>query len=59
MTATLLSLLTFLSTALGGLFALQRRNHLYVIMGFSAGILVAAALLDLFVEAFELVSESG
>jgi len=59
MTPAILSLLTFCSTALGGLFALRRRKQLYVVMGFSAGILIAAALLDLLADAFELVSESG
>jgi len=58
-TALVLSFLTFFSTALGGLFALHRRNQLYLVMGFSAGLLVAAALLDLLSDAFELVSESG
>ena len=53
MTALLLSVLTFFSTALGGLFALRRRNQLYLVMGFSAGVLVAAALLDLLPEALE------
>src|SRR6185369_10065627 len=53
MTALALSVLTFFSTALGGLFALRRRNQLYLVMGFSAGVLVAAALLDLLPEALE------
>jgi zinc transporter ZupT len=59
MTAIMLSGLTFFSTALGGLFALHRRNHLYLVMGFSAGILVAAALLDLLPDAFEVIKQSG
>jgi hypothetical protein len=37
MTAVVLLLLTFISTALGGLFALHRRGQLYLVMGFSAG----------------------
>jgi zinc transporter ZupT len=53
MTALILSVLTFFSTALGGLFALRRRKQLYLVMGFSAGVLVAAALLDLLPEALE------
>jgi ZIP family zinc transporter len=59
MTALILSILTFFSTALGGLFALRRRRQLYLVMGFSAGVLVAAALLDLLPAAFEAVKESG
>ena len=58
MTAAVLSLVTFFSTALGGLFALRRRHQLYVVMGCSAGILIAAALLDLLSDAFELVHAS-
>ena len=51
MTALLLSVLTFFSTG-GWAFAL-RGNQLYLVMGFSAGVLVAAALLDLLPEALE------
>ena len=58
MTAILLAAVTFFSTALGGLFALRWRKQLYLVMGFSAGILVAAALLDLLPDAFEIVVES-
>jgi zinc transporter ZupT len=53
MTALLLSVLTFFSTAAGGLFALRRRHQLYLVMGFSAGALIAAALVDLLPEALE------
>src|SRR5579862_4277775 len=59
MTALLFSLLTFFSTALGGLFALHRRRQLYLVMGFAAGTLVAAALLDLLPDAIRLVHNSG
>ena len=59
MTALSLSAITFVSTALGGLFALRWRKQLYLVMGFSAGILVAAALLDLLPDAFEIVDQSG
>jgi zinc transporter ZupT len=59
MTALVLSVLTFFSTTLGGLLALYRRQQLYLVMGFSAGILVAAALLDLLPDAFEIIYQSG
>jgi zinc transporter ZupT len=55
MTALALSILTFFSTALGGLFALRKRNRLYLVMGFSAGVLIAAALVDLLPEALEMI----
>jgi zinc transporter ZupT len=58
MTAIALSVLTFFSTALGGLFALRWRKQLYLVMGFSAGILVAAALLDLLPDALQIASDS-
>jgi ZIP family zinc transporter len=45
---------TFLSTAAGGLFALHRREHLYLVMAAAAGLLIGAALLDLLPEAIEL-----
>src|SRR5262245_48535332 len=57
MTALALSILTFISTALGGLFALRWRSKLYLVMGFAAGVLVAAALVDLLPEAWELASD--
>jgi ZIP family zinc transporter len=56
MIALLLSLVTFVSTLLGGLFALHRRRQLYLVMGFAAGILVGAALLDLLPEALDLAA---
>jgi ZIP family zinc transporter len=59
MTPLILSVLTFISTALGGLFALRRRNKLYLVMGFSAGILIAAALVDLLPEALELADPAS
>jgi ZIP family zinc transporter len=50
---------TFLSTALGGLFALRQRRHLYLVMGAAAGLLVGAALLDLLPDALRLVHDQG
>ncbi|HZZ27695.1 MAG TPA: ZIP family metal transporter [Pirellulales bacterium] len=59
MVALFLSVLTFFSTAMGGLFALRHRNRLYLVMGLSAGILVSAALLDLLPEALEIAQPQG
>jgi ZIP family zinc transporter len=59
MTALFLSVLTFFSTAVGGLFALRRRNQLYLVMGFSAGILVTAAVVDLLPDALEFVDQAN
>jgi zinc transporter ZupT len=55
MSALLLSLATFFSTLLGGLFALRYRNHLNLIMGFTAGVLVGLVSFDLLPEIFRLV----
>jgi ZIP family zinc transporter len=58
MTALALSFVTFISTALGGAFALRQRRNLNLVMAFAAGVLVAAALLDLFPEALDTVASS-
>lgn len=59
MTALLFAIVTFFSTSLGGLFALHRRRHLYLVMGAAAGLLVGSALLDLLPDALSLVSDRG
>jgi ZIP family zinc transporter len=59
MRALLFAAVTFVSTALGGLFALRRRQHLYLVMGGAAGLLVGAALLDLLPDALRLVEDGG
>jgi zinc transporter ZupT len=48
----LLSAVTFLSTSLGGLFALRHRDRLHLIMGFTAGVLVGLVAFDLLPEIF-------
>src|SRR5438128_3673630 len=55
MSALLLSLATFFSTLIGGLFGLRYRDHLYLIMGFTAGVLVGLVSFDLLPEIFRLV----
>jgi zinc transporter ZupT len=45
---------TFISTMLGGLFALRLKDRLHLILGFSAGAVVAVAFFDLMPEALEL-----
>jgi zinc transporter ZupT len=54
--ALLLGLATFLSTLLGGLFALRKRDTLHLILGFSAGAVVGVAFFDLLPEAISLAS---
>lgn len=45
----------FISTILGGLFALKLRDRLHLILGFSAGAVIGVAFFDLIPESFELV----
>lgn len=53
----LISIAAFLATMAGGLFALKFKDKLHLIMGFSAGAVVAVAFFDLIPEAIELTSE--
>jgi zinc transporter ZupT len=50
----LISFATFVSTLLGGLFALKFKDRLHLILGFSAGAVIGVAFFDLFPEAMEL-----
>lgn len=59
MTVFVLAVATFVSTLLGGLVALHRRHQFHIVTAFAAGVLIAAALLDLLPEAFEQAAASG
>ena len=48
-----LSIITFLSTFLGGLVALRFKNKLHLIMGFTAGVLLGVVSFDIFPEIIE------
>jgi len=50
----LIGLATIVSTFLGGLFAIRLKDKLHLILGFSAGTVLAVALFDLFPEALTL-----
>lgn len=52
----LIGLATFLATLSGGLFALKFKDRLHLILGFSAGSVIAVAFFDLIPEAIELGS---
>ncbi len=54
MTALGFTFVTFFSTLAGGLFALRFRVHLHLLLGFSAGVLMGAAFLDVLPEALAL-----
>jgi len=49
-TVILLSLATFVSTLLGGLFAIKFKNKLHYIMAFAAGVLLGVVAFDIFPE---------
>lgn len=55
----LVAIATFLSTLLGGLFALHLRDRLHLILGFSAGTVVGVAFFDLIPESLELLGDGG
>ena len=53
----IISIATFFSTLLGGLFALKFRDKLHLILGFSAGAVIGVAFFDLIPEAIDLSSK--
>ena len=55
MEAILLSIATFFSTSLGGLFSIRYKDKLHRIMGFTAGVLLGVVFFDIFPEIMELV----
>jgi ZIP family zinc transporter len=57
MTALLIGIAAFCSTMLGGTFAIKLRDRLHLILGFSAGAVVAVAFFDLLPEALDLGSK--
>lgn len=57
--AVILSLLAFTSTFLGGLFGLKYKDKLHLILGFTAGVLLAVVTFDIFPEIIALVNKLG
>jgi zinc transporter ZupT len=53
MNAVQLSLVTFVSTSVGGLCALKFRDRLHLVLGFTAGVLLGVVCFDLLPEVFE------
>lgn len=53
-----ISIATFFSTLLGGAFALKFKDKLHLILGFSAGAVIAVVFFDLLPEAIELGSKN-
>jgi ZIP family zinc transporter len=59
MEAIILSISTFFSTLLGGLFAVRFQHKLHLIMGFTAGVLLGVVTFDIFPEIIDLINEHG
>lgn len=57
--AIVFSCATFLSTFLGGIFALRFRHRLHLIMSFTAGVLLGVVCFDILPEIIELVHGTG
>jgi zinc transporter ZupT len=58
MLPVLLTLVTFVSTMLGGTFALKNRDRLHRILGFTAGVLLGVVAFDLLPEIFKLTQST-
>ncbi len=59
MIAVLIALTTFVSTFLGGMFALKNKDRLHRILGFTAGVLLGVVAFDLLPEIFHIISENN
>lgn len=57
--AVIFTVLTFVSTFLGGLTGLKYKDKLHLILGFTAGVLLGVVAFDIFPEIFELVEKLG
>ena len=59
MNAVALSLLSLVSTSVGGLVALGFRDRLHLVLGFTAGVVLGVVAFDLLPEVFELSHRLG
>ena len=59
MEAIVLSFFTFISTFIGGIFALKNSNRLHLIMSLTAGVLIGVVFFDLMPEIFVLAKENN
>ena len=59
MEAILLSFFTFISTSLGGLFALKNKDKLHYIMSLTAGVLIGVVFFDIMPEIFSLARQAN
>jgi len=59
METILLSIVTFFSTSLGGLFSIKYKDKMHQIMGFTAGVLLGVVFFDIFPEIINLIKENN
>jgi ZIP family zinc transporter len=59
MNIILLSVATFVSTSIGGIFSLRYKDKMHKIMGFTAGVLLGVVFFDIFPEIIELIKENN
>lgn len=59
MEAVLFSFLTFVSTGLGGLFALRNKSKLHYIMSLTSGVLIGVCFFDILPEAFKIAQDNS
>jgi ZIP family zinc transporter len=59
MPVIIFSFLTFISTTLGGLYALKNKHQLHFIMSFTAGVLIAVCFFDILPELFSIISKQN
>jgi zinc transporter ZupT len=59
MNVVLFALTAMISTAAGGLFALRFRDHMHLILGFTAGVLLGVVTFDILPEIFALAGDYG
>ena len=59
MAQILLSLATFFSTMIGGVFSMKNKNRLHLVMGFTAGVLLGVVAFDIFPEIIEMINSTG
>lgn len=52
-------IITFLSTFIGGLVGIKHRDRAHLILGFTAGVLIAVVAFDILPEIFELLKETS
>ncbi len=57
--AIILTIFTFISTLIGGLVGLKFKDKLHLILGFTAGVLLAVVSFDIFPEIIELVNQTN